>query len=71
MEVAVATTTEAVLENDENTDIDSVTVVEAVVEDPDYQLLIAKVTAGDWHPHRTQELTCLRQSGIDWRCWKD
>ena len=28
-------------------------------DDPVYQLLVAKVLAGDWHPQRTQELACL------------
>ena len=61
VEVAVAAATVAALNSDENLILDSSAVAQAAAEDPDYQLLIAKVTAGDWHPHRAQELTCLRQ----------
>ncbi|XP_063889336.1 uncharacterized protein LOC135116054 [Scylla paramamosain] len=61
VELVVVAATVAVLENDENIIMDSMTMVKAATEDPDYQLLITKVTEGDWHPHRAQELTCLRQ----------
>lgn len=29
-------------------------------DDPVYQLLLAKVSAGDWHQHKSQEVACLR-----------
>ncbi len=47
VEVAVAAAMVAVLESDENIVMDSVTVVKAAAVDPDSQLLIAKVMAGD------------------------
>lgn len=30
------------------------------VKDPNYQLLVQKVTNGDWGSHELQELACLR-----------
>ncbi|XP_076050210.1 uncharacterized protein LOC143030874 [Oratosquilla oratoria] len=61
MEAAVAAATVAVLDSDDQIALENSAVVQAAADDPDYQLLIAKVTAGDWHPQRAQELTCLRQ----------
>ena len=40
--------------------MDEQTVEEAALEDPTYQLLIARVTAGDWNPKKSQEIACLR-----------
>ncbi|KAK3888979.1 hypothetical protein Pcinc_006984 [Petrolisthes cinctipes] len=60
MEGAMAAATVAALNCDDCIVLDSTTVVQAPAEDPEYQLLVAKVTAGDWHPHRAQELVCLR-----------
>ncbi|KAK3894918.1 hypothetical protein Pcinc_001366 [Petrolisthes cinctipes] len=60
MEGAMAAATVAALNCDDCIVLDSTMVVQAAAEDPEYQLLIAKVTAGDWHPHRAQELVCLR-----------
>lgn len=61
VEVTVATATVAALDSDEQIAMDSTAVVQAAAEDPEYQLLVAKVTAGDWSPHRAQEAACLRQ----------
>lgn len=61
VEVAVAAATVAALDSGEQIVMDSATVLQAAADDPDYQLLVAKVTAGDWHPHRAQEVVCLRQ----------
>ncbi|XP_076065338.1 uncharacterized protein LOC143039342 [Oratosquilla oratoria] len=33
---------------------------EAAAADPVYQMLLAKVTAGDWHPNKSQEAASLR-----------
>ena len=40
--------------------MDENTVIKAALEDPEYQLLVARVTAGDWNPHKSQEIACLR-----------
>lgn len=61
VEIAAATATVAALNNGNHIILDNTAVVQAAAKDPDYQLLLAKVTAGDWHPHRAQELICLRQ----------
>ncbi|XP_063884703.1 uncharacterized protein K02A2.6-like [Scylla paramamosain] len=61
VEVAVAAATVAALDSGEQIVMDSATVLQAATDDPDYQLLVAKVTAGDWNPHRAQEVVCLRQ----------
>lgn len=42
------------------TTIDEGLVLRAALKDPSYQLLIAKVTNGDWSLHRSQEFVCLR-----------
>ena len=41
--------------------MDEETVKEAAASDPVYQLLMAKVAAGDWNPQKAQEVACLRQ----------
>ena len=52
----------ATVENLENGRImDEETVRRAAADDPVYQLLVAKVLAGDWHPQKAQEIACLRQ----------
>ncbi|XP_076042081.1 uncharacterized protein LOC143025983 [Oratosquilla oratoria] len=61
MEAAVAAAAVAALDVADSIVLDNAAVVRAAADDPDYQLLVAKVTAGDWHPHRAQELTSLRQ----------
>ena len=57
----MAVATVAAIDSSDYIVLDSMTVTQAAVEDPDNQLLLVKVTADDWHPQRTQELTCLRQ----------
>lgn len=61
IEMSVASATVAALEDGNCIVLDNTAVVQAAAEDPEYQLLLARVTAGDWHPHRAQELSCLRQ----------
>ncbi|XP_045104394.1 uncharacterized protein LOC123499928 [Portunus trituberculatus] len=61
IEVAVAAATVAALDSGEQIVMDSATVLQAAADDPDYQLLVAKVSAGDWNPRRAQEVVCLRQ----------
>lgn len=41
--------------------LDDSTALHAAAENPVYELLIAWVSAGDWHPHRDHELARLRQ----------
>ena len=57
MEVALVAATVAALDSSYYIVADSMAVAQAAAEDPDY--LLTKVTTGDWHPHRVQELACL------------
>ena len=57
---AMAAATVAALSFTECLTLDEEVVLQASQEDPVYQLLVAKVLTGDWHPHRAQELECLR-----------
>ena len=50
----------AALDVSERLTLDEETVLQASLMDPTYQLLMAKVLAEDWHPHRAQEIACLR-----------
>lgn len=61
-DIAAATRamTVAVLNQDSSIVMDEETVAKAAAEDPDYQLLMKKVQSGDWHPHKGQEIPCLR-----------
>ncbi|MPC63681.1 Retrovirus-related Pol polyprotein from transposon opus [Portunus trituberculatus] len=61
MEAAMAAAAVAALDCGDVIVLDNAAVVQGTTDDPEYQLFIAKVTAGDWHPHRAQELTCLCQ----------
>ena len=60
LEVAVAAATVSALAIDELIILDDATVRQVAAEDPEYQLLVSKVSAGDWHQHRARELACLR-----------
>ena len=60
LEVATAAATVCALDIDELITLDDTTVRQVAAEDPEYQLLVSKVSAGDWHQHRAQELSCLR-----------
>lgn len=40
--------------------VDESEVKRAAADDPVYQMLAAKVTAGDWHTHKSQEVASLR-----------
>ncbi|XP_068205185.1 uncharacterized protein [Palaemon carinicauda] len=40
--------------------IDEKTVEEASLDDPPYQLLVGRVTAGEWNQKKSQEVACLR-----------
>lgn len=57
---AMAAATVAALDLSEHLTLDEEMVLQASLEDPSYQLLVAKVLASDWHPHGSQEITCLR-----------
>ncbi|XP_064103276.1 uncharacterized protein K02A2.6-like [Macrobrachium nipponense] len=51
----------AITENlQEQYTIDEKIVEEAALNDPACQLLVARVTAGDWNPKKSQEIACLR-----------
>ncbi|XP_066969139.1 uncharacterized protein [Macrobrachium rosenbergii] len=51
----------AITENlQEQCTIDENIVEEAALDDPAYQLLVARVTAGDWNPKKSREIACLR-----------
>ena len=58
MKAAMSAATVATFDGSDCIVLDSMAVA---AEELDYQLLLAKVTVGDWHPHRAQELACLRQ----------
>ena len=60
LSVAVTAATVAALDLHESLTLDEDMVLQASQDDPVYQLLIAKVLAGDWHHQRSQELACLR-----------
>ena len=45
---------------DEGHILDETVVRRFAADDPVYQLLLAKVLAGDWHQHKSQEVACLR-----------
>ena len=57
--MAVAAATVTVLEQNIHM-LDEETVRRAAEGDPTHQLLLAKVMADDWHPHKSQEIACLR-----------
>ena len=40
--------------------IDEEMVLLVALEDPNYQLLVSRVSNGNWRPHKSQELVCLR-----------
>lgn len=42
------------------TTIDEEMVLQVALEDPTYQSLVSRVCSGDWRPHKSQELACLR-----------
>lgn len=56
----MAVATVAALELQDSLTLDEDMVLQASRNDPVYQLLLARVLAGDWHPHKSQELVCLR-----------
>ena len=58
LSTAVASATVSALE--EGHVLDEEMVKKATVDDPVYQLLVARVLAGDWHPQKAQEIACLR-----------
>ena len=60
LSVAMAVATVAALDIQESLTLDEDMVLQASRDDPVYQLLVARVLAGDWHPQRSQELACLR-----------
>lgn len=60
LSVAMAVATVAALDLSECLTLDEDIVLQASQDDPVYQLLVAKVLAGDWHPQRSLELSCLR-----------
>ena len=60
LSIAVVSATIEALERDGHI-MDKETVKRAAMDDPVYQLLMAKVLAGDWHPQKSQEIACLRQ----------
>ncbi|MPC46001.1 hypothetical protein E2C01_039708 [Portunus trituberculatus] len=69
----MAVATVAALELQDNLTLDKDMVLQASRNDPVYQLLLARVLAGDWHPQRSQELACLRpfysiRTGRGWGC---
>ena len=51
IDVAMVAATVAMLDGSDCNILDSMAVVQAAAEDPDYQLLLAKMTVGDWHPY--------------------
>lgn len=57
---AMAAAVVAALDLSDSLTLDEDMVLHASQDDPVYQLLIARVLAGDWHPQRAQELACLR-----------
>ena len=57
---AMAASVVAALDLSDSLTLDEDMVLQASQDDPVYQLLVAKVLAGDWHPQRAQELACLR-----------
>ncbi|MPC59182.1 hypothetical protein E2C01_053198 [Portunus trituberculatus] len=59
VEVNMVAATVAVFDSNDHIVLDSTKVMQAAAKDQDYQLLIAKVTAGDLHPHQAQEVTYL------------
>ena len=60
LSIAVVSATIEALERDGHI-MDEENVKRAAMDDPVYQLLMAKVLAGDWHPQKSQEIACLRQ----------
>ncbi|XP_045137913.1 uncharacterized protein K02A2.6-like [Portunus trituberculatus] len=56
----MAAATVAALNFDDCHTLDKEWVLQTSHQDPVYQLLVAKVLAGNWHPHRAQEIECLR-----------
>ena len=58
--VAMATATVAALDLGDRITLDEDTVLQASQDDPTYQLLVARVLDGGWHPQRSQEVACLR-----------
>ncbi|XP_063871052.1 uncharacterized protein K02A2.6-like [Scylla paramamosain] len=60
LSAAMAVATVAALELQDSLILDEDMVLQASRNDPVYQLLLARVLAGDWHPQKSQELVCLR-----------
>ena len=60
IEVAFVAAVEAIIHEDCIT-LDEADIQKAASDDPVYQMLIAKVLAGDWHSQRSQEVRCLKQ----------
>ena len=60
IEVAVIASLEEII-NEDSMILNKSDIQKAASEDPIYQMLIAKVQAGDWHSQRSQEVSCLRQ----------
>ncbi|KAK4313454.1 hypothetical protein Pmani_015211 [Petrolisthes manimaculis] len=58
---AMAAAVVANLDLSDSLTLDEDMVLQASQDDPVYQLLIARVLAGDWHPQKAQEIACLRQ----------
>ncbi|KAK3882768.1 hypothetical protein Pcinc_012877 [Petrolisthes cinctipes] len=61
MEVATVAATTAAFADNGCITLDEVSVKNATIDDPVYQLLVAKVLAGDWCPKRSWEVACLWQ----------
>lgn len=59
LELAMAAATVSALTNNDSITLDDSAVLQATANDPVYQLHVAKVQEGDWHPHRSQEIACL------------
>ena len=57
---ALAAATVAALEFSERLALDEEAVLKESQQDPTYQLLVAKVLAGDWNSNKGQEIACLR-----------
>lgn len=56
----VTAATVAALDLSGCTTLDEDVVIQTALSGPEYQLLVSKVTNGDWCSHRSQETVCLR-----------
>ena len=60
IQVATVTAIAAALDVSECLTLDEDAVAQSAHDDPEYQMLVAKVSNGDWHRSRAQEASCLR-----------